>query len=77
MEKGLISDPIWATLRVRDGRAECPICGRITATRLRPDTVLRNFPLHCRFCRQVAIVNTEEPEPDAVPLSQTQSQSRF
>lgn len=76
MEKDLNNAPLWAKLRVRDGRAVCPICGRATAVRLRPDTVLRNFPLLCRFCRQESIVNTEEPEPDAEPLSQTQSQSR-
>lgn len=73
MEKGLISDPIWATLRVRDGRAECPICGRLTGQRILDETVLVNFPLFCKHCRRDAIVNTEEPEPE--PQSQSQSRS--
>ena len=76
VEKALNYATSWCTLRVRDGRAVCPECGRITGQRIRQDTVLVKFPLYCKHCRREIIVNTEEPEPDAVPLSQTQSQSR-
>lgn len=76
MENALKKAPKCAILTMQGDRAVCPSCGRISAIRLRPDTALRNFPLYCRFCRRETIVNTVEPEPDAEPLSQTQSQSR-
>lgn len=43
-------------------RVICPVCGRRTAIRLLESTRLRDFPLYCKNCRQVTIVNTE-PEP--------------
>lgn len=76
MENALKKAPECAILTVQGGRAVCPRCGRPTSQRIHPETVLIRFPLYCRFCKRDAIVNTEEPEPDAEPLSQTQSQSR-
>lgn len=46
-------------LRVKNGRAVCPACGRKTQIRIYPSTVLRDFPLYCKRCRAVTIVNTE------------------
>lgn len=59
MEKTLKKAPECAILTVRGGRAVCPICGRQTTQRIRPETVLINFPLWCKNCRRDAIVNTE------------------
>ena len=47
-------------LCVEDGRAVCPRCGRRTNLRIQPNTVLKNFPLYCKWCRAVTIVSTEE-----------------
>ena len=52
-------------LQVENGRAVCPQCGRKTPIRIYPNTVLRDFPLYCKRCRAVTIVNTEEPEPES------------
>ena len=30
----------------------CPICGNKTRTKVRPDTVLENFPLFCPKCKK-------------------------
>lgn len=37
----------------------CPVCGNKTRIKLRKDTVLRNFPLHCPKCRNNLIINAE------------------
>lgn len=50
----------------------CPACGNKTRTRVRPDTVLKNFPLFCPKCKQETIISLTEQnisvikEPDAL-----------
>ena len=50
----------------------CPTCGNKTRTRVRPDTVLKNFPLFCPKCKQETIISLIEQnisvikEPDAL-----------
>ena len=41
----------------------CPVCGRPTQYRVRPDSQARNWPIWCKHCRQESIVNIEVPEP--------------
>ena len=36
----------------------CPICKNKTRTKIRPDTILENFPLFCPKCKQETLVNT-------------------
>lgn len=52
-------------LRVEHGKAICPVCNRETATRIRPDTTLTNFPLFCKLCKQTTLVAYREPEPES------------
>ena len=35
----------------------CPVCGNKTRIKVRPDTVLENFPLFCPKCRQGTVIN--------------------
>ena len=55
--------------------ALCPICNNKTRIKVRPDTVLENFPLFCPKCKRETIINVKHfntaviKEPDA----QTQS----
>mgnify|MGYP000261369657 CR=1 FL=1 len=35
----------------------CPICNNKTRIKVRPDTVLENFPLFCPKCKQETIIN--------------------
>jgi len=64
-----------------DGRwLICPVCKGKTRVRIRPDTILENFPLYCPKCKQETLVSTKEmnsatiKEPDAKTRSQmTQS----
>lgn len=35
----------------------CPICSSKTRIKVRPDTVLENFPLYCPKCKQETIIN--------------------
>ena len=35
----------------------CPICNNKTRIKVRPDTVLENFPLYCPKCKQETIIN--------------------
>ena len=41
---------IWAT---------CPLCGRPTKLKLRPDTKLKNFLFFCPKCKQEALIDAE------------------
>jgi len=49
----------------------CPICGNKTRTKIRPDTILENFPLFCPKCKNESLVNIKNgvitviKEPDA------------
>ena len=38
----------------------CPVCGNKTRLKLRPDTVLENFPLYCPKCKQERLINVKE-----------------
>ena len=48
-----------------------PICGNKTRVKLRPDTVLINFPLYCPKCKQENLIRVKDfhitiiKEPDA------------
>lgn len=35
----------------------CPICNNKTRIKVRPNTLLENFPLYCPKCKQETIIN--------------------
>ena len=38
----------------------CPVCKNKTRIKLRPDTVLVNFPLLCPKCKQETLISVKE-----------------
>lgn len=34
----------------------CPKCNRPTKVKVRPDTVLLNFPLYCTWCKEESLI---------------------
>lgn len=40
----------------------CPVCGNKTRVKVRKDTVLLNFPLHCPKCKNVSLIEVENLE---------------
>ncbi|MGN0625036.1 MAG: cysteine-rich KTR domain-containing protein [Oscillospiraceae bacterium] len=42
---------------VRAGRILCPACRQKTMQWVRPDTELKNFPLLCKKCKKISIIN--------------------
>ena len=50
----------------------CPVCNNKTRTKIRPNTVLENFPLFCPKCKKELLVNIKQmhitviKEPDAL-----------
>ena len=44
-------------LITKDRRIICPVCGRGTQYRGRPDTKAKNWPIWCKHCRKESIVN--------------------
>ena len=38
----------------------CPVCKNKTRIKLRPDTVLENFPLFCPKCKQETLIAAKE-----------------
>ena len=53
----------------------CPVCNNKTRSKIRKDTIIKNFPLYCPKCRKETLISVLqlntfiEKEPDA----QTQS----
>lgn len=49
----------------------CPICGNKTRSKIREDTVLKNYPLYCPKCKQETLIEAKNlhiaviTEPDA------------
>ena len=37
----------------------CPVCGNKTHDKVRPDTILKNYPLYCPKCKQVTLVEVK------------------
>ena len=35
----------------------CPRCGKKTNTKVLVSTVLKDFPLHCKNCKKVTVIN--------------------
>jgi len=38
----------------------CPLCNNKTRIKVRPDTVLENFPLYCPKCKQETLIHIKE-----------------
>lgn len=60
-----------ATIIVKDGRACCPKCGRRTTVAILPTTVLIDFPLFCKFCKDNVLVEYRVPVPECQCLTMT------
>lgn len=44
----------------------CPVCGNKTRIKVRPDTVLENFPLFCPKCKQETVISIKEQKVNVV-----------
>lgn len=44
----------------KEGWVRCPFCGGKTRTKVRIDSLLRNFPLYCPKCKQEVVVDIED-----------------
>lgn len=49
----------------------CPICGNKTRTKIRFDSVLKNFPLFCPKCRKETIVCVKNMNVSVAKVEQT------
>ena len=49
----------------------CPICGNKTRTKIRPDTILENFPLFCPKCKQETLISAKDLNVAVIPVSYT------
>lgn len=49
----------------------CPLCGSKTRSKIREDTILKNYPLYCPKCKQEVLIEVKDlqvtviKEPDA------------
>ncbi len=53
-------------IKTKNGNAVCPACYRETNVRILDNTVLENFPLFCKRCKQTTIVEYRKPEPESL-----------
>ena len=42
------------------GWIHCPVCQCRTRTKIRPDTVLKNFPVFCPQCKKEYLIDVNE-----------------
>ncbi len=54
----------------------CPICNNKTRIKVRPDTVLENFPLFCPKCRQETLIDVRQLNTTVIKEPDAQTQSR-
>ncbi len=54
----------------------CPLCKNKTRIRIRPDTVLENFPLFCPKCKREMLINVKELHTLVITEPDAQTQSR-
>jgi len=54
----------------------CPICENKTRTKIRGDTVLRNFPLFCPKCKQEHLINVQQLQITIIKEPDAKTQSR-
>ena len=55
--KKLQTESQRGTIITEDRRIVCPVCGRPTQNRVRPDTVAKQLPVWCKHCRQESFVH--------------------
>ena len=65
-KKGLTDTDAAIKLELKNGRAVCPQCGRLTPLRIMGSTILVDFPLYCKHCRRTTLVTYREPEPESL-----------
>ena len=54
----------------------CPVCRDKTRLQIRPDTVLRNFPLYCPKCRRETLIDVSQLNIEVITEPDAQTQSR-
>ena len=47
------------TKKILYGWCRCPKCGNPKMTRLRSDTILKNFPAYCKYCKQESVITID------------------
>ncbi len=38
----------------------CPACGQKTRSKIREDTILKNYPLYCPKCKQESLISAKD-----------------
>ena len=54
----------------------CPICNNKTRIKVRPDTVLENFPLFCPKCHKQTLINAKQLNITKAEVPDAKTQSR-
>ncbi|WFR58111.1 cysteine-rich KTR domain-containing protein [Anaerocolumna sp. AGMB13025] len=54
----------------------CPVCKNKTRIKLRPDTILTNFPLFCPKCKQETLLHVQEMHMSVINEPDAKTQSR-
>lgn len=54
----------------------CPVCGNKTRSKIREDTVLKNYPLYCPKCKQECLIEAKNLQVTVIKELDAQTQSR-
>ena len=54
----------------------CPICDNKTRSKVREDTVLKNYPLYCPKCKQESLIKASNLQITVIREPDAQTQSR-
>ncbi|MGI6498962.1 MAG: cysteine-rich KTR domain-containing protein [Oscillospiraceae bacterium] len=61
---------------MNDDFVYCPVCQSKTRVRIRRDTKLENFPLHCPKCKIITLINAAEMKIQVITVPAAKTQSR-
>ena len=54
----------------------CPVCERKTRIKIRPDTILENFPLFCPKCKKETLICVKQLNISVIKEPDAKTQSR-
>ena len=56
---------------------KCPICKNKTRNKIRPDTLLKNYPLFCPKCKNEVLIEIEDMKVKIVKEPDAETQRRI
>ena len=67
---------MWSDYQMKIEWLRCPICDNKTRSKVREDTVLKNYPLYCPKCKQESLIEASNLQITVIREPDAKTQSR-